>query len=86
MGEHTPILVEQLPPGAYVIDQPGTALRDPSVRVTVWAKDWPVYRAAPDLLAALEEAFPTDTAGSMFVDDEAVRRARAAITKAKGEA
>jgi len=42
------------------------------------------YEAAPDLLAALEQAFPTDDSGAMFVDDEIVRTARAAIAKARG--
>lgn len=49
-----------------------------------WVVLCPLHAAAPDLLAALETAFPTDTAGAMFVDDEVVGRARAAIDKAKG--
>jgi hypothetical protein len=43
-----------------------------------------LHGAAPELLAALEQAFPTTTSGAMFIDEEVVKTARAAIAKATG--
>jgi hypothetical protein len=84
VGEHTPVFVGTREPGVLPFGPP-VALSEPTVIVVVWAKDWPLYRAAPDLLAALELIQQTHSHPGPCHGRQCDAM-NAAIAKAKGEA